>query len=550
MGDIWLIWSEDVAYRRIRREVKERYGARRIIRLHDVDGVVSLLAGLSSDRLFVAVGMNAEANGSSRAERMLRELSHANNVVELIACVSRLDAGVAARCFDAGATEVIAVGEAETSGDIRAGASTVERKCVLRAQSAGTHYSSPTCANNGEEAHVHENDPRVGMRGETGVYGEPAAQRKEGPSNHRESDECVYADYCDEFDGANDFWEEVPPWDEFVGEGWEPRGCMHEKACDTNRGGGDCSQGRQGWQTTEKSPDQTGCLSRDALEERSGAPMVTAISGRGGVGKTTLVTAMASFAAHVGLRAAVLDLDLMFGNAWELMGAEGFRGIEGVGLHADERGLAEHDIEDAAMRIGPGLTLWGPCERPEQAEYCSGSIERLVDVLREVADVIFVDTSGQWGDAVAMAVAKCDRCLVLGGPGTSLASSGKRAVSLATRLGVPHTRMTCVVNRFGAHDCNEEHALSFEMATALHSRVRIADGGDEVQNMLAFGKVNSLMEGSSAFAKDVRLLTTSLLQELGCPNAQWLLEEEHKRAGGDDRLRLRLPWKRRASDAL
>ncbi|WP_234346239.1 AAA family ATPase [Collinsella provencensis] len=278
--------------------------------------------------------------------------------------------------------------------------------------------------------------------------------------------------------------------------------------------------------------------------------MITVISGRGGVGKTTLVTAMAAYAAHAGLRAAVLDLDLMFGNAWELMGAAGFRGIEGVGLHADERGLAERDIEDAAMRIGPGLTLWGPCERPEQAECCADSIERLVDVLREVADVIFVDTSGQWGDAVAMAVAKCDRCLVLGGPGTSLASSGKRAVSLATRLGVSHTRMTCVVNRFGAHDCNEERALSFEMATALHSRVRIADGGDEVQNMLAFGKVNSLMEGPSAFAKDVRLLTASLLQELGCPNAQWLLEEEHKRAGGDNRLRLRLPWKRRASDAL
>lgn len=64
------------------------------------------------------------------------------------------------------------------------------------------------------------------------------------------------------------------------------------------------------------------------------------------------------------------------------------------------------------MRVGPGLTLWGPLAEGERAELFGDSVEQLIDALRSAADVIFADTSCFWGDAVAVAVGACDRCLV------------------------------------------------------------------------------------------------------------------------------------------
>lgn len=67
--------------------------------------------------------------------------------------------------------------------------------------------------------------------------------------------------------------------------------------------------------------------------------------------------------------------------------------------------LAEPDIVAASMRVAPGVTLWGPVAAPEKAELMAPPVELLLDVLRRESDVVFVDTSVFWGDAVAAAVA-------------------------------------------------------------------------------------------------------------------------------------------------
>lgn len=273
------------------------------------------------------------------------------------------------------------------------------------------------------------------------------------------------------------------------------------------------------------------------------APVIAAISGRGGVGKTTLLAAMACCAARMGLRAAVLDLDLMFGNLYDVLGIDEPHDLGLIARRGGE-GPSDEDIEASAMRVGPGLTLWGPALEPEQAECLGVPCERLIEVLRGLADVIFVDTSVFWGDAVAAAVAVCDRCLVVGGAGTSSCASAARAASLAARLGVPRTRMTSVVNCYGAEGCGEEFALRFEMAVSLRSKARIADGGSEVSGMLSFGYAGELAAGKGAFARSIREFTGEMLRELGCPVLP--LHEEERR--NEERPRLRLPWKQRAGE--
>lgn len=300
----------------------------------------------------------------------------------------------------------------------------------------------------------------------------------------------------------------------------------------------------------EGAPSPPGVPDPSGTPEQQGghrAPLIAVVSGRGGVGKTTLVASMAACAARAGLRAAVLDLDLMFGDLPTVLGVEAFRGLETVAAHAHGGVLMEEDIEAAAMRIGPGLTLWGPLEAGECAELHGTTVEQLLAVLRGAADVIFADTSVFWGDAVAVAVGACDRCLVVGTGGEPAGAAAKHVVQLAGRLGVPVTRMTSVFNRMGERGAGEEEAMRFEMATSLRSRFRIAAGGEEVAGMSSFGKLDALITEDSAFAKSVRTSTAEILGELGCSFDAHLLDSPT--AAEKDGPKLRLPWRRKAGAA-
>ena len=283
--------------------------------------------------------------------------------------------------------------------------------------------------------------------------------------------------------------------------------------------------------------------SADAVAPSHRAPVVCAVSGSGGCGKSTIVAAMAHAASLLGLRAAVLDLDLMFGNLYDLLGADTPHDMATL-IEASAAGvLAEPDIVAASMRVAPGVTLWGPVAAPEQAELMARPVELLLDVLRRESDVVFVDTSVFWGDAVAAAVSASDRCLVVGDAAVSSATSAARVIELASRVGVPRTRMSAVFNRFGARGADEDVAMRFEIACALSSKIRIADGGQDLAALMAFGRADEAVGQTSAFATSVREATREMLVELGCAVGPWS-DMVADRATRTERPRIRLPWSR------
>ena len=116
-------------------------------------------------------------------------------------------------------------------------------------------------------------------------------------------------------------------------------------------------------------------------------------------GKSTIVATMAHTSSLLGLRAAVLDLDLMFGNLYDLLGADTPHDMATLIEPSAAGTLAESDIVAASMRVASGVTLWGPVAAPEQAELMARPVELLLDVLRRESDVVLVDTSVFWGDA-------------------------------------------------------------------------------------------------------------------------------------------------------
>ncbi|MDO4437271.1 MAG: P-loop NTPase [Coriobacteriaceae bacterium] len=526
MSGCWVVCCNDGAYAWARGQIAMRGEHAAVVRaeLDELDGVAGLLGG-GDVRLMV------DAVGDEGARAAAEAIGRLGCTAMLAACVVRVT-GANPSCVQwllaAGASEVIAVGGCERVG-LDEGRDTACEAHRENACDGAVDHSLPPCCDDLtpiEELWTPLDEPDDEISPPVCPDPSQTGEIRIGAAGYARSD----------LDGGSG---------RACCSGRQGDGLrMADSSAFCEGSGGEALHGASA--SMPRSLEVTMAAAREHAEQVAAtaphAPLITVVSGRGGVGKTTLVASMASAAARAGLRAAVLDLDLMFGDLPSLLGVDAPKGLERLVGHELGDELVERNVEGSAMRVGPGLTLWGPLSHAERAEFYGAPVEQLIGLLRGAADVIFADTSGFWGDAVAVAVALCDRCLVVGSGGQTSGESATRAVALATRLGVPATRMTSVFNRFGAAGCGEEEAMRFEMGASLHSRLRISDGGRDVQNMVSFGHLDALMAGDGAFASSVRSCTAKVLEELGCRFDARLMEAAPP--PDESRAKFRLPWHR------
>ena len=134
----------------------------------------------------------------------------------------------------------------------------------------------------------------------------------------------------------------------------------------------------------------------DDLSQRS--PVIVFCSGRGGVGKTSVVAMASACAASWGMRVCALDLDLSCGNLYSCFGLAG--GVDLVRLVGPPEG-----VEGLRERLGvcsdSGVQVLGPCGLPETAELVSPLAGELITFLVHEYDLVLVDTPSCFTDAVA-----------------------------------------------------------------------------------------------------------------------------------------------------
>lgn len=261
------------------------------------------------------------------------------------------------------------------------------------------------------------------------------------------------------------------------------------------------------------------------------APIITFVSGRGGVGKTSLVAMMGTIAASWGMRVAICDLDLSCGNLYGCLGLPDGCDLSDIVANGP---VANTDIIDAGSRVSERLALWGPCDLPEMAEVVYPEVEHVLTALSRAHDLVLVDTSTTFTDAVAQAAQQCDRLVITvdGRPGS--ASSQARIAAFAVRLGVARTRLVRLANRCGAHGRGVPTINRAEVGLETARPLRVLDGGAEVAECMAEGKVSDLMDLGSRFAESAGSALAGLLSELGClpqdAEAQRALEEPQDRS--------------------
>ena len=540
MKAIWLACCACGDYGLLQQEVEGRDAGAQVLRVGDLDGLVSMARAFPSRRGAAIIA--ASLFDTKDVRETVARLTAEGRVSRVVVLIEALDPSDIEGLFRAGATEVIAAHSICGSGHVGEGAvdsdwgvSPEPDVFVDREPGAPRATRGPRVDDYGKAEAEHVRRPpgplACGDVGASVPYGEDLLAVDMGYVHG-----VSLADGLDEVEGlvAGD-----GPHVDVTAESPVPPLPFEQPAVPA-------------WTQNLGAAGETGTLPptssapaplADTASTSHRAPVICAISGSGGCGKSTIVATMAHAASLLGLRAAVLDLDLMFGNLYDLLGADAPHDMATLIEPSVAGALAEQDVVAASMRVAPGVTLWGPVAAPERAELMARPVELLLDILRRESDVVLIDTSVFWGDAVAAAVAACDRCLVVGDAAVSSATSAARVIELASRVGVPRTRMSAVFNRFGARGADEDVAMRFEIACALSSKIRIADGGQDLAALMAFGRADEAVGQTSAFATSVREATREMLVELGCAVGPWS-DMVADRATRTERPRIRLPWSR------
>ena len=248
------------------------------------------------------------------------------------------------------------------------------------------------------------------------------------------------------------------------------------------------------------------------LRPGGAAPILTVASGRGGVGKTTLVALMASAAARWGMNVAVVDLDLSCGNLYTCFGVT--KGPDIVRI-APQGTPTPESMGRASVRCNDHIHLWGPCEKPEEAELAMPHVATLLSYLSTRYDLVVADTSTTFTDGIAQAVQACDRLLVVHDERVGAVASAARVSSLAVRLGVARTRIVRVVNLGDPRVKPNAFEGRAEVGLETARMHRVIDGGIEAEDLLAAGKVDELASIDSDLMACVSSLVAQTLAELG-----------------------------------
>lgn len=242
------------------------------------------------------------------------------------------------------------------------------------------------------------------------------------------------------------------------------------------------------------------------------SPILCFASGRGGVGKTAALATAAHILADWGLRVCVVDLDLSFGNAFSFFGLDGPADLSVLG---DGRPCTAEACARCGRKVRDGLSLWGPCSRPELAETVAPITGELLAHVSDTCDVVLVDTSPDWGDETAAAAQMCDRLILVADERAGAVGSLARAGSLAVRLGVARTRIVRLMNRCDRRRRDEGFLARADMGLETAKSFRILDGGEEVAEILSSGHADELAHLEGDFTQSVAAFIAQMMSELG-----------------------------------
>lgn len=230
-----------------------------------------------------------------------------------------------------------------------------------------------------------------------------------------------------------------------------------------------------------------------------GGFLFTVVSGSGGAGKSTVSTLAAHLACRRGLRTALLDADLQFGDLGELTGDCARVPVEEVARDASAL---------SAVRDEPLVLIEAP-RRLEAAEVVAASLGEVIDELLAQFDFVAVNTGAGWDEQRLMLLERSVTSLFLVDQRASSVRACRHALDLCLRCGVATSSFLLAANR-----CSRQAPFtSIDVSSALHGAhvAELSEGGREVEELLGAGMAEVLVASRNPLCASIdRLLDETM----------------------------------------
>jgi len=185
---------------------------------------------------------------------------------------------------------------------------------------------------------------------------------------------------------------------------------------------------------------------RGAGAASAAGPMVTVLGPKGGTGKTLTACNLGAALAAEGLRAAIVDLDLQFGDVGLALGLRPEKTIYDL---ATSVGSLDADKADSFLMIheSGARALLAPL-RPDQASAIKiPFLQALFDVLRTRYDFVIVDTPPAFSPEVIAAIDASSQLCVVGMLDALSLKDTKIGFETLQQMGYDPAETTLVLNR-------------------------------------------------------------------------------------------------------
>ncbi|MEC4295382.1 AAA family ATPase [Adlercreutzia shanghongiae] len=248
----------------------------------------------------------------------------------------------------------------------------------------------------------------------------------------------------------------------------------------------------------ERAPALTETPSERGDKARSGF-LLTVVSGSGGAGKSTVAVLAALAGARRGLRTALLDADLQFGDLGDLAGFCPAVSIEEV--------VAKQAVPE---EVGEApLALLRAPRALERSEAISESLGALVELVCQAFDFVVVNTGGSWGEQHLQLLERSAATLFLVDQRASSVRACRHALDLCLRCGIATSSFLLAVNRCTRH----APFTSIDVSSALDGAhvVELADGGREVEELLGSGLAHDLADEANPLYASIERMLDELL---------------------------------------
>jgi pilus assembly protein CpaE len=177
------------------------------------------------------------------------------------------------------------------------------------------------------------------------------------------------------------------------------------------------------------------------------ARVITVFSTKGGVGKSVIASNLdVVLASELGKRVALLDLDLESGDDALMLGLEPSRTIFDA-VQAFDR--LDAQLLDGFMRrhTSGAKVLLAPTQ-PEQAESVTNArVGKVIDLAKELAEVVVIDTAGRLDETVLTAIDKSDLVLAVATMDLPSIKNTKVSLQKLRQLGYRNGMVSLVLNR-------------------------------------------------------------------------------------------------------